>query len=147
MALFKKILYPTDFSDSSINLLSYVLELSRLNNAELIILYAYRLNDPAEDQKSIILLKKEIEKRAQDSFGKIENDFLNPSKINYTLLTEIGFMNDRINSTVETQHVDLLVLSRELKSYLKTTDQSKSDEILPDLTCPILILPPCKRLT
>lgn len=146
MSLFKKILYPTDFSENSIDLMYCVLELSMVNRAELIILYTYRLNDTTGSPKSNLSIKKDMEKKAYDTFKNVDDRFLNLSDIKYKLLIEAGLMYDKIVSNVATHNIDLVVLSRDLQKQFESSDPSKIGVLLPELPCPVLILPPCRPI-
>lgn len=145
MPLFKKILYPTDLSKNSIELMTCVLELARTNKAELIILYTYLLKNHTESPKRYLSFKQDMEKKVVDTFNKISQGIPKVSEINYSLVTEVGLVDDRIISQVETHKVDLVVLSRSLQKQLESKDNLTKGVILPELRCPILILPPCSQ--
>jgi len=140
ITIFHKILFPTDFSEDSINNLTFALNLAKQNQAELIILYAYRLIKVDSDKQSEMLdLKTKFETEAKIKFNKLKETILNSTQIKFSFSCDIGFLSDRIILNVNKNKIDLVVISKKMEHFIiEKKDNSK--EISNSLTCPVLIL-------
>lgn len=114
-----RILLPIDFSDGSIQALFSVIELAKQHNAELIILYAYRLIKKKDNNKDVGELKASLELEANRKFNKIKETILTPANIKASFLCEIGFLYDRLTTTVKNEKIDCLVVSSTIEKTLK----------------------------
>ena len=141
--MFKRIIFPTDFSESSGKAFSFVLDIARANKSELIVLYTYRLISGGDGRYSgsKISLKREREDEANRQFAQLKECYPELLNISHTFLTEVGFVSDRISLAVERFNVDLVVLSQSILQQLKEKWEM-SDENLPTrFQCPVLLVP------
>ena len=141
--MFKRILCPTDFSKSSDEAVSTALEIASLLKCELIVLYAYRLvlNDDKRDNLNKVLFKREQEAMAEKKFQGLRQACPGFSGIECTFLSEVGFVSERISSTISTSHIDLLVLSSSIQRKLKEQGGDDEGELSLYFRCPVLLVP------
>ncbi len=140
--MFDKILFPTDFSESSNKALGFAIEVSQYNQAELVVLYAFRLINGPELSQSInrVDLKREIEKKAILDF-KPWDKRLNKVGLDYSFLSEVGFLNDRILSTVQSKNIDLVILCDEVQKKVEEKDGGGRERFIHELQCPVMLIP------
>ncbi|WP_040496243.1 universal stress protein [Fulvivirga imtechensis] len=141
--MFKRIIFPTDFSESSAKAFSYVLDVVRSHQSELIILYTYRLISGADGRYygNKISIKREREEEANKQFEQLKQCYPELSDFEHHFLTEVGFVSDRISLAVERFNIDLVVLSESIQQQLKEKWEM-SDENLPGrFHCPVLLVP------
>jgi nucleotide-binding universal stress UspA family protein len=125
----KKILFPTDFSETSNNAFVYVLEMAKDFDAEVIVLHVYNLPPVsyegypiyvAEVFDTIELGKFENMKDQIPYLRKIAEDHqLDNIKMNHVL--EEGDLVSVINRIVKKEEIDLIVMGTEGASGLKET--------------------------
>ncbi|MDX1629050.1 MAG: universal stress protein [Fulvivirga sp.] len=139
--LFNRILFPTDFTSSSMDALHYVVELSGLNEAELYFLHTYRLIDSDLYGNEIVKAKRLLEQQAMDRFKKWDDDFLKQTKLKYSFNTEVGFISDRIVSNIQQYDIDLLVLCKSIQDKMKEKSERGYNSLLKDLSCPVMLVP------
>jgi len=139
--LFRKILFPTDFSDESINTLEYVVRLSTMNQSELLILYTFRLIGTDDDTKKLVDAKRMLEDNARQAFEKIDNALLRHSSLSYTFLSEVGFISDRIMSNIKEHDVDLLILYDKMHDKIDEKLESGSSSLMSQISCPVMFVP------
>ena len=123
----KRILFPTDFSETANNAFVYVLEMAKAFNAEVIVLHVYNLPPVsyegypiyvAEVFETIELGKFENMKDQIPYLRKIAEDHqLNAIKMSYVL--EEGDLIDVINRIAKKEKIDLIVMGTEGASGLK----------------------------
>ncbi|MEP2771503.1 MAG: universal stress protein [Fulvivirga sp.] len=139
--LFKKILYPTDFSNKSLQGLNYVLKLSEINNAELILLHAYRLLGAGASTENLVAAKKMVEDNANLAFQKLDSDLLKDSQIRYSFISEVGFLSDRIVSNIKLYEIDLVVLCTEMQKTIIEKSDHEYKSLVNALSCPLMLMP------
>lgn len=140
--IFDKILLPVDFSPSSDRALGYAIEVSQENNAELIVLYAFRLihQFPLPLTINRVDIKKELEKRATLNFQQWDRQ-LNQLGLHYSFISEVGFVNERILSTVNSRNVDLVILCDGIQKKMMEMDIHGQQRLIQSLSCPVMFLP------
>ena len=141
--LFRRILFPTDFSENSLRALEYALLMTEKNEAELMILYTYRLinNEYNLDTKNRVALKKELEAQAGLVFDRLDRELLSLSGITYTLLSEIGFVADRILANVDNYNIDLIILCDNMQKRLQEKPEKSHEGLIHKISCPIMLVP------
>lgn len=139
--LFRKILYPIDFSNKSLQGLNYVLKLSEINNAELILLHAYRLLGAGASTENLVAAKKMVENNANLAFQKLDSDLLKDSAIRYSFISEVGFLSDRIVSNIKLYEIDLVVLCTEMQKTIIEKSDHEYKSLVNALSCPLMLMP------
>lgn len=123
----QKALYPTTLSNDFLYCIERAISYCESNNLELYILYSYRLIAyNTEDNTDYQILKKEIENKAAFIFRKLEEELLSKSNIKYKLLSEVGFLNDRVTLFMRNHLVDCVILSPSNFELLKSNIQGSS---------------------
>ena len=140
MTLYKKILYPTDFSENSIRTMDYALRVSKDQNAELILLYAYRLiNNGNSDH---IAHRNNLAEHGRKKYETVSKELLLDSKVGYTYLSEVGFIEDRILATVKENDIDLVVICDSVHKAIEGQNKNGNERLLKRISCPMMLVPP-----
>ncbi|UII30467.1 universal stress protein [Fulvivirga ulvae] len=141
--MFKSIICPVDFSESSANALSFALDIAQSNQSELVVLYTYRLISGNDDKAHInkVTLKKEQEEIANKRIEELKERFPEFAKIKHSFLTEVGFISDRLTMAIEKYNVDLVVLTENIKHRFKERWEVNDENALNQFDCPVLLIP------
>ena len=107
MNSYKRILIP--ISNNKVSL-DYAIDLSNKHNAELFILYTYRLNNLTDLTKNRSM-KRDVENEIKNGFQESYSSLLNASTITYSVEFEVGFMSDRLVASIAENSIDLLLLN------------------------------------
>lgn len=129
------VLLMIDFSESSEEALRWAEHLANSHNANLKILYPYRLNQ-LKGKNDLGQLRKDIEMEAQYDFTKmVKKIFTN--RIHYDFEAEVGFINDRIYSFTCKNNVLVVVISKNMVN----TNKETLNDLFNNLGTPLLIVP------
>ncbi|MEM9857693.1 MAG: universal stress protein [Bacteroidota bacterium] len=139
MALYKKILYPTDFSENSVRTMNYALKVSESQQAELILLYAYRLINNGDADH--ISHRNNLAELGRKSYEKVDQSLLKDSEVGYTYLSEIGFIEDRILATVKENDVDLVLICDSVHKAIENQNKNGNERLLKRISCPLMLIP------
>lgn len=121
-----RVLYPTDFSVNSLVGIDRAVEYCASQKKELIVLHTYRLIS-SKNGDSPYSLKKGLDIQAKQIFEQLEQDKLAGKNLSYKLISEVGFVDDRIAHHVEEEKYDKILLCDSLHSQLKhKIEESKS---------------------
>ncbi len=112
-------LYPTDFSTDSLLRVDDAVQYCIENSQELIVLYTYRLINTSNNDAGKYSLKHELDSNADQIFEKIKYTYLSESPINYQLLSEVGFVDDRIAYNIKQLSVNNILLCKSLHDQLE----------------------------
>lgn len=137
--MFERILYPTDFSENSVKAMEYAVKVSQANNAELIILYTYRLinNGHSDD----IVHRNNLTELGRNEFEKVDNAFLGSSGVNYTFRSEVGFIVDRILANTVENNVDLVILCDDVNKKIESKAEKGQEKLMKRINCPVMLVP------
>lgn len=113
-------LYPTDFSEDSLQRIKNAAEYCMQNGAELVVLYAYRLLNGTASNPNRYSLKKQLDSKASETFKTIEETLLKKLPISYKMLSEVGFVDDRIAHSIEQYNIDNILLCQSLHDHLES---------------------------
>lgn len=141
MAMFKKILAPTDFSDLSSTGVRYACQLAKDAGAELVILNVVLLDE------TNTINKQEMEKHKQrlDAFvaEKIGNA---GAHLRIRKLVDAGQPYGAILDCAENEHADLIIMCSHGRSGLsRALIGSVTDKLLRAASCPVLVVPVQKQ--
>ncbi|MEL7003947.1 MAG: universal stress protein [Bacteroidota bacterium] len=139
---FDKILLPVDFSPASDRALSYAIQVSQQHDAELILLHAFRLihQFPLPSTINRVDIKRELERRATLNFAEWDKQ-LNHLGLHYSFVSEVGFVDERIVSTVNTRNISLVILYDEIQKKVMEMDANGQERLIRALHCPVMLLP------
>lgn len=143
IAMFKSIICPVDFSESSVNALAFALDIAQSNQSELVVLYTYRLISGSNDKQvaNKVTLKKEQEEIASKRIEELKEHFPEFAKVKHTFLAEVGFISDRLAMAIEKYNADLVVLTENIKQRLQEKWEVDNENVLTRFHCPVLLIP------
>jgi len=142
--MFKKILYPTDFSDVSKKAINYIKQLKDAGTQEVVVLHV--LNEKGVEAMALYAsgsfdeLLQRVEKEAADEMKKIEVD-LKESGFKVKLRTEIGIPLTDILKVEEEEGVSAIVIGSHGKSNVKEMLLgSVSEKVIRKSKNPVLVI-------
>ena len=140
--MFKRIFYPTDFSESSNRSLSFALDIASSHQSELIIFYTYRLISGKEKHDNIkgVSIKKENESIALKNFEKLKKAHPGLSKIDHRFVTEVGFADERIASAIKRFDADLLIIPESIQHKLEENFNLPKEKFTSHFQCSVLLM-------
>lgn len=137
----KKILYPTDFSTHSTDVLHYALELAKKMNAKIVAMHAYgRPEFSASGEPKPInqagqmleVLHQFVEEQKGEKYRTVEVEYL----------VEVGFPAETILNVVADEAIDLIVMGMASKDDVaRNIFGSVARDVLKKVDCPILVIP------
>lgn len=140
-AVGSSILCVIDFSEASKDAFKTAFSIADSTKSSLTVVYPYRLNQP-KNVPSMSEWKRSLEIDASSSFNRMTSNMLKNSSVVCEFKPEVGFVNDRIEAFTEKNDVRVVVLSAELA---RTSDGAFLN-MLPNLRCPLLIVPKTQKI-
>ena len=135
MAMIKRILAPTDFSELSAKGVRYASQLAKELGSELIVMNIVPLDE------SNFASKREIDQHKLELDEFLLARHLNPN-LNIRKLVEPGVPSGAIISFAERENCDLIVMSSHGRSGLsRLLVGSVTEQILRKSPCPVLVVP------
>jgi nucleotide-binding universal stress UspA family protein len=135
MAMIKRILAPTDFSELSAKGVRYASQLTKELGSELVIMNIVPLDE------SNFASKREIDQHKLELDEFLLARDLNPN-LNIRKLVEPGVPSGAIISFAERENCDLIVMSSHGRSGLsRVLVGSVTEQILRKSPCPVLVVP------
>ncbi|WP_277480515.1 universal stress protein [Catalinimonas alkaloidigena] len=145
MKSFKRILVPTDFSETANNALIYAIDFARQAGAELLLLHAYQLPVPPSYHYPVgyyEAVKPEEFKKAADKRMKIlQQDFLYAPKVPFECITRLGAATNSIESIATERNVDLLIMGSRKAAGAKAWFGSVTTHTVKHSMAPVLVIP------
>ncbi len=147
---FKKILFPTDFSEASISSAGYALFLARQNKARLYVLHVVDISDEAAGfylpHLSFEKLDKEMVSSASGMLKKFAaKHFKNYKNIETHVLA--GEPYKEILKVVKGTEVDIIVMGTLGKARIdRFLFGSTTERVMRSAKCPVLVIPPKKAV-
>ncbi len=136
----KTILCAIDFSESSLHALKWAMTLAQLSQAEVVVLFCYRLI--AEDTTMELLnIKRDMEAKALQQFQEIEKELADVSAVPYQFVTEIGFFSSRIEMFISKRPVSMLVMGNSVMSNFNEYKNLSFDQFLLKTKIPVVVVP------
>lgn len=138
---YKKILYPTDFSETSVACLEEVLKRPEFKDSEFYLLHAFRLIGADAESKNLVAAKRMLEVNSINAFNKLNEDFLKGCNQRFNFLSDVGFLSDRVISNIREFDIDLLILCNRMREEIYEKIGSDYQSMLDRISCPILLIP------
>jgi len=142
--MFKKILYPTDFSEVSKKAINYIKQLKNAGTEEVVVLHV--LNEKGVEAMALYAsgsfdeLLQRVEKEAADEMKKIEAD-LKESGFKVKLRIEIGIPLTDILKVEQEEGVSAIVIGSHGKSNVKEMLLgSVSEKVIRKSKNPVLVI-------
>lgn len=136
----KTILCAIDFSESSVQAFKWTMKMAHLTQAQVTVLFCYRLIT-AEDDAETLYLKKKIENDALKKFNEIEKKIVNGQAVPYQFITEVGFFPFRIEMFIRKSPVNLLVLGNSIVENFNEYKNLSFEQFLKNSSVPVVIVP------
>jgi nucleotide-binding universal stress UspA family protein len=130
------VLVLTDFSEGSKEALRWAEHLATHHNANLKVLYPYRLTQMS-GKEDVFQIKRDIEVEAKNDFAKIAESVFKDRIPPYDFKAEVGFLNDRVYSYTRKSEILMVVINKKMAN----TNREALDELLDKLRTPLLIVP------
>lgn len=135
----KAVLCALDFKEASDNVIKAALELAEQKQETLVILYAYRLLMPKD--QDIAGFRKDMELQARAEFDAIIKKLNVEKEIPYEFRAEIGFYSDRIDAYLKTHPVDIIVMGQHLAHAIHENSGMTFENFLETTSVPVLVVP------
>ncbi|GGD92014.1 universal stress protein [Planktosalinus lacus] len=152
----KKILFPTDFSENSLNALKYAIEANKDENCEFIMLHAYEVNGYVEGSKfeaePINSKIEEAQEQSENALNKIKNKFeldSTQTKHSFKTVSKNYTLIDAINEQLRKNTIDVIIIGTQGSTGRYELDYgSNTIAIMENIkNCPILAIPRNERFT
>lgn len=147
----RKIVIPTDFSETSMNAIVYALELFKYDTSEFIIMNAFAdavYKDTKEMDREYFEEYKEkyrtsVERQLQKEIAEMLEKSPNP-KHTYNYEARFGTLIDETNEIIERDNTDLVIMGTKGKTDDENvTFGSKTLQVIKYVKCPVLAVPVC----
>ena len=141
MAMLKKILAPTDFSDLSARGVRYACQLAKDVGAEMVILNVVLLDETNTiNKQEMERHKKRLDQFVAQKIADVGAD------LNIRKLVDAGQPYGVILDCAENERIDLIVMSSHGRSGLsRMLIGSVTDKIMRGASCPLLVVPSDKK--
>jgi nucleotide-binding universal stress UspA family protein len=136
----RTILCAIDFSESSLSALRWAFKLAQLTQAQVTILFCYRLISIGDELESSIM-KRDMEEKALNQFHEIEKKLTDVMPVPYEFVTEIGFFSSRIEMFIRKDSVSVLVLGNSVTSNFNEYKNMSFDQFIMKTKVPVVIVP------
>ncbi|KPK23949.1 MAG: hypothetical protein AMK69_17000 [Nitrospira bacterium SG8_3] len=144
--MFKKILYPTDFSDVSLKALGFLKQLRECGSEEVLVLHVIHeqtivtVRGYAEGTVNVDELEKGLVEQATKSVAEVEAEL---KKFDYKVkkMVNIGFPLREILATEKEEDISLIVIGSHGKSNLEEMFLgSVSEKVIRKCKSPVLVI-------
>lgn len=140
MTNMKQILCVIDFSESAGRVWSVAAGIASAYNANLIVLFPYRLIDYTH-HGDVPSLKRKLESEAREKFDSLRSLHPTTGNVSWEFHAEIGFMADRIKSYVKRNNIDMVVVGQEATSGAIDMRGFNLQELISSSKLPFIIVP------
>jgi hypothetical protein len=135
----KAVLCALDFKEASDNVIRAALELAAQKHENLVILYAYRLLMPKN--QDIANYRNNMEHHARTEFDALISKINIKKDVPYEFLAEIGFFSDRIGAYLKSNPVDTIVMGQHLANAIHEHTGITFENFLATTKVPVLVIP------
>jgi len=137
----KLFLCATGLTESSLNSLQWTFELAGKCEAQVAILFCYRLIPQDAEGGDNIDIKKTMEEGARNRFRQLEKNFIKKAVVPYQFYPEVGFFSTRIEAFVKRTQVNLLVVGSQVVQSFNENLNMNFEQFIKDLKVPVTIVP------
>jgi nucleotide-binding universal stress UspA family protein len=131
--MFKKILYPTDFSEPATKLVEAIDELKKVGLREIVLTHII-------DIRNVLGMTQQLEKQAMQALGGIKNQ-LGEKKLKVKTCLKVGVPFIEIVELAKKEKVSMILMGSHGKGFVKQMVLgSTSDNVLRHATVPVLIV-------
>ena len=136
MAMLKRILAPTDFSELSVRGVRYACELAKEVGAEVTILNVVTVDESGINKREMGEHKQRLDEFAAKNVADVG------AKLRIRKLVDAGQAYVAIVDCAENERIDLIVMSSHGRSGLsRMLIGSVTDKVLRAASCPVLVVP------
>ena len=142
----KTILFPTDFSDNSLNALDYAIGLAKEENAKIVLINAWEIIYPASDfplpgeyiTEQISINEMEALKQLKALSLKVQEN----NKVECEYISRQGLVVDVVIELIKKHHTDLVIMGTNGASgFREFFIGSNTAKVIKRATCPVLAVP------
>lgn len=143
------ILLPTDFSENSMNAITYALEFFKYEKAEFYFMHAYQKD--VYDHEDLVSravfedVKERVKRQSEASLENLlkkVNDISPNPRFNYHSISAFSTLVEEANHIADTKNIDLIVMGTKGKSdNRKIVFGSQTFQVLKYVQCPVLAIP------
>lgn len=140
--MIKNILFPTDFSEISLNALSYALVVARSTEARLVLLHTYNIPDTDSEMLDDMLIIKD--KKARNRMNSMRKQIESyPENGNVTIDTMVveGDLIHEINRAAVSISADLVIAGSHKPSRTDMIMGTNTSLLIKECICPVLVIP------
>ena len=145
----RKILIPTDFSETSMNAIVYAMELFKYEHADVLLMNAFADDVYENTQEMSQDFFEQYKEKAEDATNRllrkavaeVLEKFHNPKHM-YNYVAKFGSLVDVVNELVDKLNVDVVVMGTKGKSNKSdVTFGSQTLQVIKYVKCPVLAVP------
>lgn len=145
----RKIIVPTDFSETAMNAIRYAMELFKYEKSEFIVMNAFAddvyENTMEMDRYFFEEYKQKAEEATDSALQNVIAEMLAASpnpRHSYECVASFGSLVDEVNDLVDTHNADLVIMGTKGKSNKKdVTFGSETLQVIKYVKCPVLAVP------
>jgi len=144
----KQLLFPTDFSDNSVEALKEAARLNKLLKFKIVILHTYSRpfvgkNEEVSQESKLLALQEQIDRKFKKLIGKVAE--LEDQE--YETVRKIGYSVDVISEQLNKQDIDLIMMSTKGAAGVGELFGTRTSKIIKNSNTPIVVLPPKTQLS
>lgn len=125
-----------DFSEASRQTLKWAADEAHKQDAQLTVLYPYRLTE-LQGKHDVIKLRQGMDTEAISNFDKIAKETFHNPAVKYEFRPEVGFINDRIYAHSHKKTFAMLVISKRMA----VNNKENMMELINLIKFPLVIVP------
>jgi len=140
----KKILVPTDFSETAKNAANYAIELAKLIKAEVILLHVFDVPVSVSDISIVMSSPQEMKNLNVHEMKKHESELKakHDGSIIISGITKMGLIFDEVNHFVHQQKIDLIVMGINGAGRVsEVVIGSNTTRVVKNINCSTIIVP------
>lgn len=145
----KNILFPTDFSETSLNSKDFCIEIAKRSGAKIHLLNIYNVTiyDPNMPAELMMESMNEAMRFSKEGLEKLLPDFKsqtynNGGNLEVEIVSKQGLVSDEIEIFVSENNIDLIVMGTTGESgFLDKIMGSNTSSVIEKVKCPVLAIP------
>lgn len=145
----KKILFPTDFSEASLNSKSYAIEIAKRSGAQIYLMNVYNVTiyDPNMPAELVMETMTEAQKFAKENLESLSKEFVSQKyddgkNLDVSIVYKQGLISDEIEVFSEENNIDLVIMGTTGESgFIDKILGSNTASVLDKVKCPVLAVP------